>query len=542
MNPFLPILILLLGAAVMAMGVFVPNSRRGAMGLVPVIAVILAAFAGLALGLRVPSEVTLSTWPAPLFNSSLKLIGDRVSWLFQLALLLLALTVHLTGLSRPGGPRLGARTAGLLITAAALAAVQSEDLLTLALTWAVFDAVYFLSWVLLTSGENIESQATLSLTFNVLATFCVMAAALDGLRSEQTGFVLGSTPLSDRATLLLWVAVIFRSGVFPFDQARSSDVIVRPGLGSLLRLAPAALAFDLLTHLAMASAGESPLKPWLTAAACLGLLLGAAQLWQTAEPRSGIRHAVLAQSSLVILAALWGGAAAGSAVLALGLATLAGAAALFLSNGYSETARWWTLSSILGVVVLAGSPLTVGFVGMAGMYAGFLSAGGWLVFVIAALGQVILTAAYIRLALWPGEPVPAAEPIVGVAYLFGLAAPLTLALIGGFAAVGLSRVGNAPPFSLFSAASLPALGAVVVAGLGGLAAWRFESVIRIQAQSTWSTVAQVARLGWLYSSFWEAYRLVGRVLRTTADIVEGEGGVLWTIVAVLLVWLLFRGS
>ncbi|HKZ69600.1 MAG TPA: hypothetical protein VJ020_05955, partial [Anaerolineales bacterium] len=69
----------------------------------------------------------------------------------------------------------------------------------------------------------------------------------------------------------------------------------------------------------------------------------------------------------------------------------------------------------------------------------------------------------------------------------------------------------------------------------------FESVFRGRAVSAWAVASSAARLDWLYITFWDFYRFVGRILRTAAAIVEGEGGVLWTIVAALLVWLLFRG-
>ncbi len=94
--------------------------------------------------------------------------------------------------------------------------------------------------------------------------------------------------------------------------------------------------------------------------------------------------------------------------------------------------------------------------------------------------------------------------------------------------------------SLFSAGSLVALGVVLVTALGGVGLWQFENVIRARAESAWGIVTSAARLDWLYLTFWELYRFVGRVLRMAAAIIEGEGGVLWTIVVALLVWLLFR--
>lgn len=538
MNPIIPILILFLGAAAMLLGPLMPNSRTGGLALIAVGASIVALLAGLFQGFSLPSQFTLSTWPSQLFQMNLSLATDRVSWLFELALLVVCAAACLTGLARAGGPRLGARAVTLLITAVALAAVQSENFITLAITWAVLDGIYFLSLLLLSRGENLESQATLSLTFNSLATFCLVAAALDVMHSGQTTFVIGQTQLSEQATLWLLLAVVFRLGVFPFHLSIPGESNVRQGLGTLLRLAPVATAFDLLVHVVIVSP-DLPLKPWLSAAACLGLLIGAAQLWDTSEPRAGLSFAVLAQSSLAVLLAVWGGAEAGAGVLALGLATLLGGAVLFLNNGFDAGQRWWSIPTFIGAFAFLGGPLTVGYLGAVILYSSFLS-GGWLLFLVCVIGQALLTAGCLRIATWPGEPVPRTEPIAGVSYLFGLAAPLLMAFLAGVASVGLIQAANAGPVSLFSPTAFVALGALVVAGLAGFALWRFEPVVRARTQSAWTAATSVARLGWLYTSFWETYRLLGRMLRAGADIVEGEGGVLWTIVAALLVWLLFR--
>jgi len=523
----------------MLVGLFIPKSRAGALALVPMGASVLALMAGLVQGFNLPGQMTISEWPTELFRISLSLSTDRASWLFELALLVICAATALTGLSRTGGPRLGSRTAGLLITAIAMAAVQAENFITLAITWAILDAVYFLSLIFLARGENLESQATLSITFNSLATFCLVAAALDVMHSGQSTFVIGVSPLSDQSTLLLLMAVVFRLGVFPFHLGMPDSTNLRPGLGTLLRLAPAAAAFDLLAHIVIVSP-DLPLKPWLSAAACLGLLIGAAQLWETSEPKQGISYLVLAQSSLALLAALWGGPLAGAGVLAIGLATVLGASGLFLNNGYNETDRMWSIPTFVSVFALVGGPLTVGYLGAVVMYSSFLTGGGWLLFIVAVIGQALLIAGCLRIATWPAEPMPRSEPIAGVSYLFGLILPLLMAVLAGVAAVGVTQAANATPINLFAPASFSALGALVVAGLGGFALWRFEPIVRARTQSTWTAVTSVAKLDWLYLSFWETYRLLGRILRAGADIVEGEGGVLWTIVAALLVWLLFQ--
>jgi hypothetical protein len=175
------------------------------------------------------------------------------------------------------------------------------------------------------------------------------------------------------------------------------------------------------------------------------------------------------------------------------------------------------------------------------MYSGFLDSGAWALFAVCVVGQSLLAASFLRLVLWPGEPLPKGEPFVGVAYLFGLAIPLLFAVVGGVAAVGLTQAVGAPPVSLISPASFSAIGAVVVALLAGVGLWRFEGTVRERAGSALRAAASAIQLGGLYGALWDLYRFVGRVLRTTAAILEGEGGVLWTLVAALLVWLLFRG-
>ncbi|MEK7325084.1 MAG: hypothetical protein AAB217_07490, partial [Chloroflexota bacterium] len=94
---------------------------------------------------------------------------------------------------------------------------------------------------------------------------------------------------------------------------------------------------------------------------------------------------------------------------------------------------------------------------------------------------------------------------------------------------------------LLSLENVAGLGAALVAVIGGVGLWQFENLVRARADTTLTAVTSAARLDWLYVFFWDVYRFAGRSLRTTAAIVEGEGGVLWTIVAALLVWLLFRG-
>ncbi|MEK9163988.1 MAG: hypothetical protein AAB342_01385, partial [Chloroflexota bacterium] len=241
MSPFFPILILLAGAAVTAAGAFLPRALRGLSSAAPVLAALLALGSMLLVGLRLPAQVTVSAWsPQSLFPNGLNLMADRITWLFSLAVLAAALAVFLTGLSRGGGPRVGPRTATLIVTAAALAAIQAENLIALAITWAVLDLTTFITLILLAQGEDLETQAVLGLGFNAAAVLLAVAAALDTLHSGQTIFLVGASPLTERGAVLLVLAAVFRLGVFPFHLGLPMEANIRQGIGTLLRLAPAA--------------------------------------------------------------------------------------------------------------------------------------------------------------------------------------------------------------------------------------------------------------------------------------------------------------
>lgn len=47
---------------------------------------------------------------------------------------------------------------------------------------------------------------------------------------------------------------------------------------------------------------------------------------------------------------------------------------------------------------------------------------------------------------------------------------------------------------------------------------------------------RLLRLGWLYRSLFFAYRQVGRVLRSISRLLEGDGGVLWALLFLLLLY------
>ena len=546
MNPLTPIVLLFVGAFGCLAGLL-----RGFRytGLIAVGMAFLATTITLLLGFRLPVVVTLSRWgPDTLLPVDLRLSADGLSWLLALGLLVVALAVFLTGISRNGGARVLPRAAGLVVVAMALTAIFSDSLVTLAVSWAALDAAVFTTLVFLSAQQKISnsdgpgaSRAVLGLGLNVLATVMAIAAALEAVNAGSGGLLSGAD-LPPRAVTFLVLAAVLRLNVFPFQFGLAPDSSLRYGVGTILRLAPLAVGVDILAFV-VGTEPTIPFHGWLTAGAGLAALLGALRWWSTDDPRTGLAYVVLAQGGLILLAALWGGAFAAAGVAAQGLALMLGGAALFLYNGYAPGQRGWLAIAFVGAAILVGFPLTIGFVGQWSALVGLAGGSQWVWFAIVIAAQVLLTAGYIRLAYWPGEALATAEPLVGVAYLFGLSAPILFAVVGGLSSGSIGGAAARSPglLTMFTPSGFIALGAVLLSVLLGVALWFFDATARTTVGGLLSVLVD-DRLGGAYTLGWDFYRFLRRTLRTTATILEGEGGVLWSFVIALLVWLAFRSG
>ncbi len=538
-----PILVLLLGSASLLAGLY-PRFRF--VGLVGVFTAALAFLTLLVLGLRpLPASNIISNWgPAELFGRPLAFRIDGLAWLMSVAISVTTLAVFLTGLARGGGRRLAARGASLLITAAALSAIFSADLVTLAVAWGLLDLLYFLALIGLAGSD--ERQAVLSLAFNSASTLLVVAAAI---RATATGggLVFGDTAFGSRTTLVLVLAAAFRLGLFPLHLALPVEANVRQGLGAVLRLAPGAVALALLARIISAE-GALPLRPWLTVAGVAGLWVGASQWWMAPDPKQGLSFFVVSQSSVALLTGLWGGPVALAGLVAQSLALVLGAAVLFLYKGQDEINPWQAALPGVAAAAVIGVPFLTGFTGQWILFTGLTAAGNYLVLVLVVGGQALLAAGLLRLCFWPAEaPLSAASdsPLVQGAYFTGLGLPLAVLLLAGLSPQGLSHFlgveGMVGLAGLFSPVGLFALGLIVLAAVGGLGLWRFEVELRARTDPLWGVLTAATRLDWLYLAVWQVYRGVSAVLRTTAEILDGGGAVLWAVLVALVVWLTYTG-
>jgi hypothetical protein len=219
-----------------------------------------------------------------------------------------------------------------------------------------------------------------------------------------------------------------------------------------------------------------------------------------------------------------GSLAVASALRGNSLGATAWSCALILSGGAlflaSAESRWLNRALLIGVWGISALPFS-------------LSASGWVSqgrsfwyavpFLIAA--QVMLLAGYVRLSQrsaartsFENQPIWAKN-----VYPFGIyIILLTILILGSFGWNGALQLGN-------WTASIPA--SLMTFGLLWLVPRvRFLNPVRAH----WVNAGSSTWLDIIYQTVWELYRAIRRVTVTFSNVLEGESGVMWTLLFLAL--------
>lgn len=280
---------------------------------------------------------------------------------------------------------------------------------------------------------------------------------------------------------------------------------------------PVAAATTLFLHLlASYPAGEIGFNLPLTLLGLIGLWLAANRAWSAIDRPVAVVIALLGgQSSLLLLAGQWAGVEAALAEARVLLP--AGAILLLLAHHGQPKQPWFAkIGPLIAVAAFAGLPLTAGFDGRVALYQAWFEQGRWLLPLIATLLQI---------------------PMVGAAFLLALSdkadkqsSPLTyLALT--LPALALFSWGG------FDQPSWLAWGLTLIPAGVGFTLSRFAS----QTREAQMLLQQAFKLPISFRPVGNNLKMVfdGFVIamRESAAILEGEGGLLWVILLLVILWL-----
>lgn len=466
--------------------------------------------------LDMPRRFTPSVWvPVTLFSASPELFADSVAWLYALGLVALTGAVILTSPARTSTVPIRENWAGILALAVlALLAVLANSPLTLVLVWTAIDFTELFNTLRGSDSAALSERAVVSFGIRAAGTgFALWASVTNAVAGNP--FLFENT--STQTGIFLLIGAGLRLGVLPLHLAFRSEPTLHRGFGSALRLTTAATSLILLARLP-ASALDAAAKPFLLGFVVLAALYGGWMWFTASDEINGRPYWIIGMSALALAATLRGSSA--------GSAAWGGAMLLFggISFLYSARQVWFTrFLAGLGLLLL-GLPFTL-------TASGWLGAFPWpvLFWPLFIIAHFLLVAGYVRHLFQPGEIAFSELPTwAQSSYPAGLGLLVLTVIVAG--------LWGWPGALQFGVWIVPSI-LLPIAGLTGFAMWRFRRFAGSEIFP--SSDARSSRLGALQEFFarglWTIYSNLGRLFGYVANLLEGDGGLLWTLLLLVLI-------
>ena len=510
--------------------------KFGTSWLIAVSAAIISWLMILVMRLRLPTTLKIFSWGQSEINlmGHFSLLLDYDSWPYALALMAITLAVILSDAARTrydSSPR--SWSASLVITAMGLLSLQAGSTLMLMAAWILVDLLELIYLLKLKDADHFILRIIISFA---VRTASILMIALATSRGWQAAGDFDLTEIPQEAAFFFLIAAGLRLGVFPLNMPFLQEPALRRGVGNIIRLAPVASSLSLLARLP-----ENVIPPQLSGwmplfQAMLAIAaLYAAFRWLSANDEiEGRPFWIVAWSSLATASVLNGDS---SASLAWGLTLILSGSLLFLF--YPRVQRMNFLI-FFGLIGLAGLPYMPGASGWSGLVANGINLWTFL-FIIA---HAVMVFGYLNRAIQPGGEAGALESWARIVYPLGLIiiiqSILVMGLIGwpGSLTIGvwwpgmvsallviasfilIRKLGITPPYIQLPASSgfTKALNWVIP---------RLEPVFRLE---------------WVYRVVWWVNNLVGKLLYGFSTILEGDGGILWMILLLVLLMTILTGG
>ena len=523
----LPILLLLIGS----LAIFVLDRIRprfDASWLIASISSIVAWGIIIYLRLRLPTEFSFLSWDRPelFLQGQFSFLLDYQSWPYLLSLMTITLAVILTDAARTRDettPRTW--SASLIISALGLLAIQSGTALTLMVIWVIVDFFELIHLLLSTESPTFNGRIVLSFAVRTSSILMLFFATIRGWQFNAN-LNLGQIPTS--AGFFILLAAGLRLGVLPLNLPFLQEPKLSRGTGNIIRLAPVASNLCLLARLPADLFPEnlSGWLPFLNSLLALAALYAAFR-WLSAPDEIQGRPFWIVGWAALSTASTINGIPASS--IPWGVALLLPGSLLFL---YHPRIQRINFLLYLGLIGLVGLPFTTLASGWEGLIANGVTP--WTFLFLLAHGILVL--GYINRALQPGGEPRTLESWARLVYPLGLIiiiqAMAILAFVGwpGSRTLGrwwLAAISN----------GLIIITVILVRRFG-----INPPYIQLPTSSTFTRVVNwilprlepIFRLDWFYKALWKVVNLIGSMIKAISSIIEGDGGLLWTVLLLVL--------
>jgi len=456
-----------------------------------------------------PISLSLPSWqPAVLFTTSPIFLGDRIAWPFVIGLTGLLLASLMTAGAQEDFPNSLMWAALLALTAFGLLALIAANPLTLVLVWTALDLLELITQLSSVKGNGAGERAVIAFSMRVLGGGMLVWAHMVSL---SNGIRMDFSNTAPQAGLYLILAAGLRLSGLPLHLPYQAESVLSRGFGNTLLLVSAASSLILLTRVSPGGVTPFPSAILLILAAAAALYAG--WLWLRApDALTGRPFWLIGMAALAVSTTLRSNTLG---VVAWGCVMILAGSVLFLSTIQNKWLNRVLLIGAWGLTALPFSMTALSWVSTA-----------WFQVTLPVLiaAQSLFIAGYVRHALHPGERAfSEAQPAwtqrlypIGIGFLLILQLVLGLWGWDGAFQIGLWPAGMA---------------ACILALIVVWAVPRFRIFNPIQAH--WIRQAGSLFNG-LSNNMRSLHGLLGQVNHYITDIFEGDGGVMWTLLFLVL--------
>ena len=463
---------------------------------------------------QMPFALQFPAWqPEILFPQSPTFVGDGIAWTFTLSLATLCLAIILTAVVRSNFPRPISWMGTLILTSLGILAVLADNPLTLVLIWAAIDISELIAQMRVVKDPALNERTVIGFASRAAGIFVLLWADMVSVANGQALDFRSAPP---QAGLYLVLAAGLRIGVLPLHLPYSGESSLRRGFGTGLRMISAASSLILLARIPPTSL-VSPITPYLLILVSLAAAYGGWQWLRAPDELTGRPFWLIGMGSLAVAAAL---RANPIGATAWGCGLILAGGALFLS---SEQNKWLTRALLIGAWGISGLPFSLTATGWnSGLVPPLL---GWLAWPILIAAHAMLVTGFIRHSLRMSTRVTSEDQPIWAKNVYPIGISLLLLitiLLGIFGWEGTLQFGN-----LFVAI----LTSLLILGLSWLTP-RLRILNPVRAH--WVRPANASWLDWAYQALWNVYRQLGRMSNVISNVLEGESGVMWTLLVLVL--------
>lgn len=466
-------------------------------------------------------QISIQILPWNLINQpdfSPKIQFNRYSWSYAIAVITLLLSSLLTSIVNAEGKRWITWIMSLVLGAFGLWSVLALNPVTLVLAWAAMDICVFLIVSGLITTNQARERAVVAFSVNILAVLLLSWSTLIEYPLSSEGF---SGNQEMYMSLLALVVIGFRFGSIKILSPVMNDTGFSKSLGSLLHLVPAAAAFALFNTIPALSLPAGIEQTLVVFISMIVFFNAISWVWKTKLPRHQTNW-IIFMAGFSIVSVIRGDL---EASLAWGVALIMSGGIFFL---VSVNHRYLLLLAGIGLLNISMLPYTPTWGGTQ-LFAPPFHWG----LLILLFSHTIILIGYFRIARKLDDHEEKIGRFTWAVYFWGLILLPLIHLLIGFLMRDSVPLGLSSWLGLLSSA----------AALSIFLVHRFYPKLRI-----WSfpgnrfmpTLHKLFNFSWFWRSLRSLHRGMGRAVDLLTKVLEGEGGILWTLLLLVLFITLVR--